>query len=39
MANGAFLALLLGSSAASLYGRLESIEESPDFSAVKFHPE
>ncbi len=37
--NGALLALVLGNYAASLYGRLESIEESPVFSASKLRPE
>jgi hypothetical protein len=39
MWNGAFLALLLGNYAASLYGRLETIEESPVSAASMLHPE
>jgi hypothetical protein len=39
MANGAYLAVLLGDYAASLYGRLESIEESPIFSPSSLRPE
>lgn len=39
MLNGAFLALLLGNYAASLYGKLESIEESPVSSIPMLHSE
>jgi hypothetical protein len=39
MMNGAFLALMLGNYAASLYGRLESMEESPGISASMIQPE
>lgn len=37
--NGAFLALVLGNYAASLYRRLENIEESPVSSALSPYPE
>jgi hypothetical protein len=39
MLNGALLALLLGNYAASLYGRLDSIEESPVSSVPMLHLE
>ncbi|MGA7833011.1 MAG: hypothetical protein WCA21_18810 [Terracidiphilus sp.] len=39
MWNGAFLTLLLGNYAASLYGRLETIEKSPVSPVSMLHPE
>jgi hypothetical protein len=38
VANGAFLAIMIGNYAAFLYNRLESIEESPVFSASEIRP-